>query len=112
MRWRTSRTWPGGSRRWCCSGRSWTRTTGGPRPILMRGPPGEPRIPRSPAGPPPAPLVRSQPSTTLHHLRGPAMHAALLALAVAASPVVAADAAKKPNVIVLLADDVGWGEFG
>src|SRR5436190_17924260 len=35
----------------------------------------------------------------------------LAAFALAAGPALAADAAK-PNVIVILADDVGWGEFG
>src|ERR1700758_3120987 len=42
------------------------------------------------------------------------MHRTFLALAaafLAAAPAVAADAAK-PNIIVFLADDVGWGEFG
>src|SRR4051812_33962538 len=35
-----------------------------------------------------------------------------LAAVLAAAPAVAADAPKKPNVLILLADDVGWGEFG
>src|ERR1700758_2134284 len=42
------------------------------------------------------------------------MHRTFLALAaafLAAAPAVAADAAK-PNIIVFLADDVGWGEHG
>src|SRR5690348_6059809 len=45
---------------------------------------------------------------------GPLMRRTLIALALAAAaagPALAADG-RKPNVIILLADDVGWGEFG
>ncbi|HEY1378105.1 MAG TPA: sulfatase-like hydrolase/transferase [Gemmataceae bacterium] len=41
----------------------------------------------------------------------PTRLAAALAVTMVTAPVLAADA-RKPNVIILLADDVGWGEFG
>src|SRR6185295_14395379 len=33
-------------------------------------------------------------------------------LVIAATPVAAASAQKKPNILILLSDDVGWAEFG
>src|SRR5438876_11337071 len=38
--------------------------------------------------------------------------AAVVALAVAPGPAPAADAARKPNVVFILADDIGYGDFG